>query len=85
MFDKLQDLLNAAYGCTRRGVPQSPQNKEIIKIAQEAQDAFSAKIVKPETWDVRDTTFYTDEGPDRTDRTRTARQGRHDVVGYLGS
>ena len=85
MFDKLQDLLNAAYGCTRRGVPQSPLNKEIIKIAQEAQDEFSAKIVKPETWDVRDTTFYTDEGPDRTDRTRTARQGRHDVVGYLGS
>ena len=66
-------------------MPQSPKITEIIKIMQEAQDEFSAKIAKPETWDVKDTTFYANEGPDRTDQTRTARQGRHDVAGYLGS
>ena len=66
-------------------MPQSPKITEIIKIVQEAQDEFSAKIAKPETWDVKDTTFYANEGPDRTDQTRTARQGRHDVAGYLGS
>ena len=87
MFDKLQDLFNTEEGggCTRRGMPQSPKITEIIKIVQEAQDEFSAKIAKPETWDVKDTTFYANEGPDRTDQTRTARQGRHDVAGYLGS
>ena len=83
MFDKLQDLLNAAYNCTRHNIPQTPQVQEVIKIAQDIQDEFASRITRPNTWELGE---HEDNEPDQNNsKDDPTHEICTNLAGYLGT
>ena len=75
MFDKLQDLWDAGYNCSRQGVPQTPHIQELIRLAQDIQDEFANRITKREAWDLH--------GGSRPEGEQTDRKSK--LAAYLGT
>ena len=44
MYDKLRDLVDAGYNCSRQGVPQAPHIQGLIRLGQGIQDEYSDSL-----------------------------------------
>merc|ERR1712020_883096 len=50
MYDKLQHLVTAGENCITRNMPQTPQIRELLRIAQGIQDEFATRITRRDSW-----------------------------------